>query len=69
VAQMRQASGMEFGSDPRQFDSAGLAKYGAELSDEGEDDAMAMGHSPLDTKPPRDALAFDPEFDLETDED
>ena len=69
VAQMRQASGMEFGSDPRQFDSAGLAKYGAELSDEGEDDAMATGNSPLDTKPPRDALAFDPELDLETDED
>lgn len=60
---MRQASGMEFGAIPREFDVAGLPKYGTELSDEGEDDMMAGFDD--NARPPKNTAAYDPDFDDE----
>lgn len=64
---MRQRTGVAFASNPREFDSQGLPKYGHELSDDEMDSMMADSYE--DIRPQRDAFAYDPEFDNESEDD
>jgi len=69
LAGMNQRSGLQFGSDVREFDMrSGLAKYGADLSD--CEDEVNNAHVLLgangryaDIKPSSDTVAYDSELD------
>jgi hypothetical protein len=63
IQQMRQRTGMLFASNPREFDESGLAKYGQELSEEENEDEYIYQNANTARKPPKDTVAYDPEFD------
>jgi hypothetical protein len=71
LAAMHQRSGLQFGSDPREFDVLGLPKYGADLSDDDQERASAAAavlgadgrYSDRHLRPGLDAVAYDSELD------
>jgi hypothetical protein len=69
IQQMRQRTGMLFASNPREFDESGLPKYGQELSDEENEDEYIYQNDNTARKPPKDTVAYDPEFDDQSDDD
>lgn len=62
LLQMRIRTGMAFASNPREFNEAGLPKYGFDLSDD-DQDRLDMVHGVAHAKPSRETLAYDSEMD------
>ncbi len=62
LLQMRIRTGMAFASNPREFNEAGLPKYGFDLSDD-DQDRLDMVHGVANAKPSRETLAYDSEMD------
>lgn len=68
VYDMRQRTNMLFASNPREFDSNGLPRFGAELSDDEPNYTYTEGAMmDEDEKPDRQAVAYDPDLDGESD--
>lgn len=84
IIAMREKSGLRFASNPREFNSNGLPKYGQDLSDDEIDEKLLRDayedtekyyqnrnkiNRFISTMPPKSSIAFDPEMDLSDSDD
>jgi hypothetical protein len=54
---------MQFASNPREFESNGLARYGAELEDDEDDFEVMRSLGPPESRPDKYNIVYDSDLD------